>query len=139
MPLIGRVSTPADRDGLSSMLAAILHVDRDAPTLDPAFEQWKYWAPHPLMEGGRSHVLQQDGAIVAHGCVWPIELHTAGAALRAFHLIDWAARPQYAGAGVKALRRCTAGQQAMITIGGTAQSKQVLAALGSKPYNRLSL
>jgi hypothetical protein len=139
MPLSARVSTPADRDGLTSLLAAVLQVERDAPTLDPAFQHWKYWAVHPLVEAGRSHILEQDREIVAHGCAWPIELHTAGASLRAFHLVDWAAQPRFAGAGVEVLRQCTTGHQVMISLGGASLAKRLVSAMGFKPHNRLSL
>jgi len=45
----------------------------DAPALDEALLQWKYWEPGTSRKGSRSFALEQDGNLVAHGSIWPID------------------------------------------------------------------
>ncbi|MEI9811632.1 MAG: hypothetical protein WDO18_02675 [Acidobacteriota bacterium] len=108
------------------------------PALHAGFQQWKYWGPHPLLSGSRSHILKQEADIVAHGGVWPIQLCAPSASFKAFHLIDWAAKPDVPGAGMQVLRQCSAEMAAVFSIGGSAMTRKILPAFGFKPYNEMT-
>jgi hypothetical protein len=131
-------SSPADRDSITALLSAALGIGENAPALDPNFQQWKYWGPHPLIDVSRSHILKEQGSVVAHGCVWPIQLCAPSGSFKAFHLIDWAARRDIPGAGMQVLRQCCCGMAAMFSIGGSAMTRKILPAFGFKPYNHMT-
>lgn len=138
MSFVGYTSSPGDRNNITSLLSAALGIGENAPEVDQRFQQWKYWGPHPLIGVSRSHILKEQGAIVAHGGVWPIELCTPSGYFKAFHLIDWAAKRDSPGAGMQVLRQCCCGMAAMFSIGGTAMTKKILPAFGFKSYNHMS-
>jgi hypothetical protein len=135
----GGKSSPADREAITSLLGAALHVPEDTHALEPRFQQWKYWDAHPLLEGARSHTCKRaNGDIVAHGCVWPIQLSTQAGTFQAFHLIDWAAQADAPGAGMQVLRQCSRQMAAAFSIGGSAMTKKILPAFGFKTANRMN-
>jgi hypothetical protein len=135
MPLIERASSPVDRQRIIDLLKENLGLAEAAVELDPGFLQWKYWAPHPLFGGTRSQVIEKEGKLLAHGCIWPIQLVTSLGRPMCFHLIDWAARRDAPGAGMRVLRRCGAGLTANFSIGGSAMTKQILPTVGFRYYN----
>jgi hypothetical protein len=137
MPLTERASSPIDRQRIIDFLKEIFGLTEAAVALDPGYLQWKYWAPHPLFGGNRSQVIEKEGKLLAHGCIWPIQLVTSSGRPMCFHLVDWAARPDAQGTGMRVLRRCGAGLTAQFSIGGTAISQQILLLAGFKSYNRM--
>jgi hypothetical protein len=138
MSFVGYISSPGDRNNITSLLSEALGIGENASVVDQRFQQWKYWEPHPLIAVSRSHILKEQGTIVAHGGVWPIELCTPSGYFKAFHLIDWAARRDSPGAGMQVLRQCCLGMAAMFSIGGTVMTKKILPAFGFKSYNHMS-
>ena len=138
MLLAGCVSSPADRDSITSLMREALGISANESAIDPNFQHWKYWEPHPLIDGSRSHTLKDDRAIVAHGCVWPIQLCTPSGTFKAFHLIDWAAKRDTPGAGMQVLRQCCREMAAVFSIGGSAMTRKILPAFGFKPYNHMT-
>jgi len=135
MPLIERASSPVDRQRIIDLLKESLGLAEAAVELDPGFLQWKYWTPHPLFGGNRSQVIEKEGKLLAHGCIWPIQLVTPLGRPMCFHLIDWAARRDAPGAGMQVLRRCGSGLTANFSIGGSAMTKQILPTVGFRYYN----
>lgn len=136
MAIVGCVSSTDDGERIASLLSDVFHIDKNS-TLNQQFQQWKYWAPHPLLSS-RSHVLKDADSVVAHGCIWPIQLRAQSGSLMAFHLIDWAARSDVPGAGMQVFRRCCSGMAAAFSIGGTPAARSVLQAVGFKDYNNMS-
>jgi hypothetical protein len=135
MPLTERASSPADRPRIIELLTESLGLSEAAIELDPGLLQWKYWNSHPLFDGSRSHVIEKEEKLVAHGCIWPIQLLTSSGRPMCFHLIDWAARRDAPGTGMRVLRRCGAGLTANFSIGGSAMTQQIRPLVGFKPHN----
>lgn len=136
--LAGRTSSITDREPLTRLLKEALNLTDDAAAIGANFQKWKYWDAHPQAEGGRSQILESDGKIVAHGCIWPIPLLTPFGPLPAFHLIDWAARTDAPGAGMQVLRRCCNEMSAAFAIGGTAITRKILPVFGYRPQNTMT-
>ncbi len=125
-----RISTPADRPEIADLMQRALGLEDGAIAIDPGFQQWKYWDPHPLTNAGRSYVLRGRERIVAHGCRWPMRILTETGSFDAFHLIDWAADSTHAGAGLQVLRDSCEHSAALFSIGGSSATRRILPALG---------
>ena len=130
MPVQARISSPADRDDIADLMRRALGLDDRAVAIDPGFQRWKYWDPHPLSKAGRSYVLIAKERVVAHGCRWPMRILTTAGAFDAFHLIDWAADSTHAGAGLQVLRDACEHSAALFSIGGSSATRRILPALG---------
>jgi hypothetical protein len=100
----------------------------------PEVIHWKYFTHHLEWEGPRSLAIRQEGSIVAHGGVWPVRLVTPQAEIKAIHLIDWAASRSAVGAGVHLLRKVAGLADVLLTVGGSADTRNLLPKLG---YRRL--
>lgn len=133
MPLVGGPSSLAQRDGINRLLQETFGIDAQSET----FQRWKYWDPHPLFPEDRSYTLREGENIVAHGCCWPIHLQGTFGGLPSMHLIDWAAKRKFPGAGMQVLELCQKDVGAVFAIGGTEIAKKILTVLGFKPYNTM--
>jgi hypothetical protein len=138
MSIVGCVSAPPDASTITSLLRTTLGIDEHALAVNSKFQQWKYWEPHPLNLGSRSHTLKNEESIVAHACAWPIQLSLPMGSLKAFHLVDWAAAPGNPGAGVQVLRQCCSEMAAAFCIGGSEMTKKILPAFGFRLYNHMT-
>lgn len=125
-----RISSPRDRDGITGLMRRAFGPEFSSVYIDPRVQRWKYWDVHPFAASGRSYVLDGKEGIVGHACRWPIRLLTTGGSFDAFHLIDWAADPSHAGAGLQVLRDSCENSAAMFSIGGSPTTRRVLPALG---------
>jgi hypothetical protein len=99
---------------------------------------WKYFQPHPDWPGTRSFIAIRGGRIVAHAGVWPVQLKRQNAAVRAVHLIDWAADPAAPGVGVLLLRKLAGMADVLIAIGGSDDTRQILPKLGFRQVGTLT-
>lgn len=126
----GRTSSPQDQEEISSLVQRAIKIPKTATAVDSAFQRWKYWDSHPLMPPSRSYLLEDRAKMVAHGCRWPIQVRTMERDYVGFQLIDWAADPQYPGAGLQVLRDTCAGSGILFFIGGTNMTKRVLPVFG---------
>ncbi len=131
MPLTLRRTTPDDRAELVRFLAGAFGACDDAPFLEPRLMHWKYWAPRPGWEGLRSYVMEQDGRIVAHGCVYPTSI--AGA----IRVIDWAGSAAAPGSGVLLMRKLAAMAGAVLAPGGSEDTRAVLPKIGFREAGRM--
>jgi hypothetical protein len=131
-----RISSPEDREGITDLMQRALDLDSHAVTLDPGFQKWKYWEPHPLTGAARSYVLDGKERIVGHGCRWPMRILTADGCYDAFHFIDWAADSSHAGAGLQVLRDTCENTAALFSIGGSPTTRRILPALGEHMRRR---
>lgn len=130
MAVRARISSPEDREGITKLMQRALGLDEHAVTIDPDFQNWKYWGQHPLTDAGRSYVLDGKERIVGHGCRWPMRVLTLDGSYDAFHLIDWAADSNHAGAGLQVLRDTCEHSAALFSIGGSPTTRRILPALG---------
>jgi hypothetical protein len=126
-----RLSSPPERQAITDLLQEAIGTPNDSIAIEPRFQFWKYWGPHPLEPGYRSYVVNGQDSIAAHGCVWPISLRGTAETFKAIFLIDWAARNNAQGAGLQLLSDCTENADAAFFIGGTAYTRKVIPAYGA--------
>ena len=127
-----RPATPADAP---AMYALMKEAGLRVPHTDPAHLDWKYWHERPDWPGPRSFVLTRGQELLAHAAVIPGACLTglsapAARRVRTLHLIDWAARPSATGAGVSLLKYLGQTTDVLLSIGGSAQTLQLLPHLG---------
>jgi GNAT acetyltransferase-like protein len=127
-------TTPGDAAALSSFLERVFHQRQAAPEGDT---HWKYWSAHPDWTGSRSFTARRDGAIVAHAAAWPVRIRVPTRTIAALHAIDWAADPDYPGAGLWLLRKMGAMGRLMIATGGSEMTRRILPVAGFRPHGEL--
>src|SRR5579863_6860777 len=126
MRCAGRPSTPADVPAIIALLAqAGLR-----PNVEPQDLHWKYWQPRADWTGPRSFVLTDGSAILAHGGIIPGSCAWESRRLKTLHVIDWAASPREIGAGVALMNYIGQQAEALLAIGGSAQTMQILPNIG---------
>jgi hypothetical protein len=123
-------TAPADSEEIRGFLQRIFHTPDGHRPFEPDVMHWKSWAPHPLWEGSRSYALRQDGRLVAHGCVTPMQCHGPQGPLRTACVIDWAASPEVAGAGVLLFRKVAQMLDGLTAVGGSDDTRRVLPRMG---------
>jgi hypothetical protein len=101
------------------------------PNFLPADLRWKYWQERAdWWPGPRSFVLTRGSEILAHAAVVPGTYCWNDRRVRTVHVVDWAARPSAVGAGVSLLKFLGQSGDALLAIGGSAQTLQLLPHLG---------
>jgi len=136
-----RPTTPADAPALAALMAEV----GLRPNSEPAHLDWKYWRERPDWPGPRSFVMARGDEILAHAAFIPGACLVCGPGSRAQgshaqgsptqrvrtrHVIDWAARSTATGAGVSLMKYLGQGTDALLAIGGSAQTRQLLPHLG---------
>jgi hypothetical protein len=127
-----RAATPAD---IPALYALLKEAGLRVPHTEPEELEWKYWWERPDWPGPRSFVMTRGEELLAHAAVIPgaclTGLSTANSRrIRTLHLIDWAARPSATGAGVSLLKYLGQSTDALLSIGGSVQTLQLLPHLG---------
>src|SRR5277367_713063 len=89
-------------------------------------QRWKYWQERPDWPGPRSYVMTRGSEILAHAALVPGVFATDSQRVRVVHLIDWAARPSATGAGVSLMKHIGRLTDALLAIGGSAQTRKIL-------------
>jgi hypothetical protein len=121
-----RPSVPADAPGIVELLAAA----GLKPNVEPDALDWKYWDERKDWAGVRSFVSTRGAQIVAHAAVVPGSCATESRRFTVLHLIDWAARPNAAGAGVSLMKHVGRLADALLAVGGSEQTRQILPHIG---------
>lgn len=125
-----RPATPDDAPGLSDLMAEC----GLQPNSEPAHLEWKYWRSRPDWPGPRSFVMARGAEIQAHAAIVPgVCLFAAKdevQRIRTVHVIDWAARPSAAGAGVMLMKYIGQTADALLAVGGSDQTLRLLPHLG---------
>ena len=129
-------TTQREAAALSDFLGRTLR-RADASFLAEKHMEWRYWSPRPDWAGSRSFTARRDGAIVAHAAVWPVRVRVPGHVVSAVHVIDWAADPEYPGAGIWLLRQIGAKVPLMIGTGGSEITRHILPVIGFRPHGEL--
>lgn len=123
-----RPTTPDDALGIARVLAdSGLYL-----RMPPAEMRWRYWQARADWSGPRSFVVVRDSTILAHAAIVPGGLLWDGGRAQTLHLIDWAARPDAIGAGVALMKYARSLADALIAIGGSAQTLKIAPELGFK-------
>ena len=133
MPI--RASLPEDIPALRALMA---EAGVRLPNSEPESVHWKYWQERPDWPGPRSFVMTRGKEILAHAGVVPGaflfgDSRTGVQRVRALHVIDWAARPSAVGAGASLMKHLGQSTDALLAIGGSAQTLRLLPHLGFRP------
>jgi hypothetical protein len=132
-----RPTTPFESAALSDFLTRTLQLHAGASLVAEEHMRWKYWSHRADWPGSRSFTARHDGAIVAHAAAWPVRVGIPGQVVSAAHLIDWAADPEYPGAGIWLLRQIGAKVPLMIATGGSEITQRILPVIGFRPHGAL--
>ena len=132
-----RPTTECEAAALSDFLGRIFQLRAEASILAEKHMRWKYWSARPDWTGSRSFTARYDGAIVAHAAAWPVRVRVQDQVVPAVHLIDWAADPEYPGAGIWLLRQIGAKVRLMIATGGSGITRRILPVIGFRPHGEL--
>jgi hypothetical protein len=100
------------------------------PNLRDEDLRWKYWQERTDWPGPRSFVMTRGDEILAHAAVIRGAYRWNEQRIRTLHIVDWAARPSAVGAGVSLMKYLGQSADALLAIGGSAQTLQLLPHLG---------
>jgi hypothetical protein len=126
MSAVGRAATPADVPAIIALFAQL----EERPNVEPQDMHWKYWEPRADWTGPRSFVLTRDDAILAHGGIVPGSCVWDSRRVRTLHVIDWVADPREVGAGIALMNYVGEQTEALLAIGGSTQTMQILPHIG---------
>lgn len=125
-----RPSIPADAPAIVELLAEA----GLTPNVEPEALHWKYWQEREDWGGARSFVATRGAQILAHAAVVPGRCATDSHRATVLQLIDWAARSDTAGLGVSLMKHIGRLADALLAIGGSDQTLQILPHIGFRPY-----
>ncbi len=137
MKLEFRATTECEAAALSGFLGRMFRLPAGAPDIALQHMKWKYWADRPDWAGPRSFAAMRNGVIVAHAAAWPTRVRLPDHVVPAAHLIDWAADPEYPGAGFWIMRQMAARVRLLIATGGSEITQRILPRIGFRPYGEL--
>ncbi|HEX4267594.1 MAG TPA: hypothetical protein VHY36_06895 [Steroidobacteraceae bacterium] len=100
------------------------------PHSDPRHLHWKYWQEMPDWSGSRSFVLTDGRDLLAHVAVVPGAIQYGETRARVIHMIDWAARRETAGAGIRLAKHVAQMSDFVIATGGTLHTRKILPLIG---------
>lgn len=129
MPLDFRATDVKDLPAIQRLLQSAFHTGPDSPNLDSALFKWKYYDAGPDWEGSRSYALEKDGAMLAHGSLWPLKIGN----VRAANLLDWAAVRFPPGMGVALVRKIAEISPVLISTGGSKATRAIMPRIGFRP------
>jgi hypothetical protein len=129
-----RPSTPDDAPRIAALLAAVFGLGPTASVVEPRHMNWKYWQERGDWTGSRSFVLTRGDEILAHAGIVPGSYAWGSTRFGLVHLIDWAARPGFPGAGVALLRRLDRLADVQLAVGGSQQTLALLPSLGYRAH-----
>lgn len=126
MHLTVRPSTPSD----AQAIVALMKSARLQPPLQPEHLHWKYWHEGSNEFRPRSFVLTDGQELFAHAAIVQRTLRTEEGEASVVHLIDWAARRDVAGAGVRLMMHVGRAADLLLGIGGSRDTLTVMPKLG---------
>jgi hypothetical protein len=129
-----RPSTPAD----GPAIVALMKAAGLEPHADPGHLHWKYWQERADWAGSRSFVLTDGRHLLAHAAVVPGALHVGDTRVRVIHMIDWAARRDSAGAGIRLARHIQQMSDFVVAVGGSQQTRKILPLMGYALFGHVS-
>ena len=138
MPIQFRTAGPDDADSIAALMQQVFGMDAADPCLNREQMEWKYWRKHPWWDGSRSFVIEQSGAIVAHGAVIPMICAWENKKLRIANLIDWVARRDCPGVGIALRKHIHEMADGVFAVAGTEMTTKILPALGYQEVARAS-
>jgi hypothetical protein len=129
-----RPSTPADAAAIVALLAeAGLRAN-----VEPQDLHWKYWLPRADWPKPRSFVLTDGRDPIAHAAIVPGAWSSGTQRGTVIHMIDWAARRTEVGAGAVLVKYIGQQADALLAIGGTEDTLEILPHLGFRAVGALA-
>ena len=113
-------------------IVALMRHARLEPHVQPEHLHWKYWSERSDVSGPRSIVLTDGRELLAHAALIPGTLHWGGTEARVIHMIDWAARRDAAGAGVRLMMHVGRHTDFLLAIGGSPDTLTIMPRMGYK-------
>lgn len=129
-----RPSTPQD----GPAIVALMRSAGLEPHTDPAHLHWKYWQERADWPLPRSFVLAEGRDLLAHVAVVPGAFFHGGSRSRVLHMIDWAARSEVAGAGIRLARHVSRMSDFVLAIGGSRDTLRILPLMGYEQAGTVS-
>ena len=129
-----RPSTPEDA-------AAIVELMRAAglePHNDPRHLYWKYWQQRLDYSEPRSFVMTDGRRLLAHVAVVPGAFRYGDTRVRVAHMIDWAARRDAAGAGIRLAKQVAHMGDFALATGGSDYTRKIFPMIGYVECGRIS-
>lgn len=121
-----RPSTPED----GPAIVALMRSAGLQPHGGPDHLHWKYWQERADWPGSRSFVLTDGRDLLAHVAVVPGAFWFGGTRARVVHLVDWAARREAAGAGIRLSRHVSQMSDFALATGGSRDTLRILPLMG---------
>ena len=121
-----RPSTPED----GPAIVALMRSAGLEPHTDPEQLRWKYWQERADWSGSRSFVLTDGRDLLAHVAVVPGAFRCGETHARVVHMVDWAARREVAGAGIRLARHVSRMCDFVLAIGGSRDTLKILPLMG---------
>lgn len=129
-----RPSTPEDAAAIVDlMMAAGLE-----PHSDPRHLHWKYWQPRLDYPEPRSFVMTDGRRLLAHLAVVPGAFRYGDTRVRVTHMIDWAARREAAGAGIRLAKQVARMSDFALATGGSDHTRRIFPMIGYVECGRIS-
>ena len=129
-----RPSTPEDAP-------AIVELMRSAglePHSDPRHLHWKYWQERSDWSEPRSFVMTDGRKLLAHLAVVPGAFRFGDTRARVTHMIDWAARRDAAGAGIRLAKHVARMSDFALATGGSDHTRKIFPMIGYVECGRIS-
>jgi hypothetical protein len=129
-----RPSTPEDA-------AAIVELMRAAglePHSDPRHLYWKYWQQRLDYSEPRSFVMTDGHRLLAHLAVVPGAFRYGDTRVPVTHMIDWAARREAAGAGIRLAKQVAHLSEFALATGGSDHTRKIFPMIGYVECGRIS-
>jgi len=138
--MIFRPTTETDHPAIADLLTRSFRMRPGNLFHSLPHQRWKYWQPRADWTGPRSYVFENEGKLLAHGCVWPMPVEGPERRWNAIYLIDWGTDPSApAGTGIALLRRIAALTDAICAIGGSEMTRAIMPKIGFRSYNDFSM
>lgn len=129
-----RPSTPQDAPQIVALIASAgLN-----PNVRPQDLQWKYWQDRADSPGPRSFVLCDGSRIIAHGSAIPGSIAWEDQRARIVQVVDWAALPEAAGAGLSLMRHVCRTADIAVSIGGSQTTRRIMPLIGFRPHGEIT-
>jgi hypothetical protein len=135
MASIFRPTTTADAPALAALMKEVGLL----PNAEPEELHWKYWRERPDWPGPRSFVMVRGSEILAHAAIVPGKYRWGSQRITTRHVIDWAARPTASGAGVSLMKYLARATDALLAIGGSTMTLQLLPYLGFQRWGSVTM
>ena len=129
-----RPSTPED----GPAIVALMRSAGLEPHSDPRHLHWKYWQERSDWSEPRSFVMTDGRNLLAHLAVVPGMFRYGDTRARVTHMIDWAARRDAAGAGIRLAKHVARMSDFALATGGSDDTRRIFPMIGYLECGRIS-